>query len=83
MLCRRLQVAQFSSDDSGYTGRGPRQRHGRRVGSRRGPASNDADVSSIPLSFRTAGFPQYGWQADLSDGAVPSSDQLKPAPGMR
>ena len=28
-------------------------------------------------------FPQYGWQADLSDGAVPSSDQLKPAPGMR
>jgi len=36
-----------------------------------------------PLSFRTAGFPQYGWKAGLSDGAFPSPDQLKPAPGMR
>jgi hypothetical protein len=24
-----------------------------------------------PLSFRTAGFPQYGWKAGLSDGAFP------------
>ena len=36
-----------------------------------------------PLSFRTAGFPQYGWKAGLSGGAFPSPDQLKPAPGMR
>src|SRR5271157_4035144 len=36
-----------------------------------------------PLSFRTAGFPQYGWKAGLSDGAFPSPDQLKPAPGVR
>ena len=36
-----------------------------------------------PLSFRTAGFPQYGWKAGLSGGAFPSADQLKPAPGMR
>ena len=36
-----------------------------------------------PLSFRTAGFPQYGWKAGLSDGAFPSPGQLKPAPGMR
>jgi hypothetical protein len=46
-------------------------------------ASNDADVSSIPLSFRTAGFPQYGWKAGLSGGAFPSADQVKSAPGMR
>ena len=36
-----------------------------------------------PLSFRTAGFPQYGWKAGLSGGAFPSPDQLKPAPGVR
>ena len=37
-------------------------------------ASNDADVSSIPLSFRTAGFPRYGWKAGFfSDGALPAS----------
>ena len=36
-----------------------------------------------PLSFRTAGFPQYGWKAGLSGGAFPNPDQLKPAPGMR
>src|SRR5262249_18654279 len=24
-----------------------------------------------PLSFHTAGFPQYGWKAGLSDGAFP------------
>ena len=36
-----------------------------------------------PLSFRTAGFPQYGWKVGLSGGAFPSPDQLKPAPGMR
>ena len=36
-----------------------------------------------PLSFRTAGFPQYGWKAGLSGGAFLSPDQLKPAPGMR
>jgi hypothetical protein len=29
--------------------------------------SNDADVPSIPLSFRTASFPRYGWKAGLSD----------------
>jgi len=45
-------------------------------------ASNDADVSSTPLSFRTAGFPQYGWKAGVSGGAFPGPDQLKPAPGM-
>ena len=36
-----------------------------------------------PLSFRTAGFPQYGWKAGISDGAFPCHFQLKPAPGMR
>jgi hypothetical protein len=46
-------------------------------------ASNDADVSSILLSFRTAGFPQYGWKAGLSDGACLYVVQLKPAPGIR
>ena len=35
------------------------------------------------LSFRTAGFPQYGWKAGLSDGAFLYVAQLKPAPGIR
>jgi hypothetical protein len=36
-----------------------------------------------PLSFRTAGFPQYGWKAGLSGGTFPCANQLKPAPGIR
>ena len=36
-----------------------------------------------PRSFRTAGFPQYGWRAGLSSSACPERPQLKPAPGMR
>jgi hypothetical protein len=35
-----------------------------------------------PLSFRTLGFPQYGWKAGLSDGAFPERGPVKPAPGM-
>src|SRR4051794_36126374 len=35
-----------------------------------------------PRSFRTAGFPQYGWKAGLSGGAFPDRQRLKPAPGM-
>src|SRR4051812_19237852 len=35
------------------------------------------------VSFRTAGFPQYGWKAGLSGGAFPDRQRLKPAPGMR
>jgi len=36
-----------------------------------------------PLSFRTAGFPQYGWKAGMSDRAFPLHPSLKPAPGIR
>src|SRR5271157_4144536 len=36
-----------------------------------------------PLSFRTAGFPQYGWKVGLSGSAFPHVAQVKPAPGMR
>jgi len=36
-----------------------------------------------PLSFRTAGFPRYGWKAGMSDGAFPVHRWLKPAPGIR
>ena len=36
-----------------------------------------------PLSFRTAGFPQYGWKVGMSGGAFPVGCQLKPAPGIR
>jgi hypothetical protein len=36
-----------------------------------------------PLSFRTAGFPQYGWKAGISDSAFPEHPSLKPAPGIR
>ena len=35
-----------------------------------------------PLSFRTAGFPQYGWKAGLSSSAFPRVAQVKPAPGI-
>ena len=37
---------------------------------------------SPPLSFRTAGFPQYGWKVGLSGSAFPRVAQVKPAPGM-
>ena len=36
-----------------------------------------------PLSFRTAGFPQYGWKAGFPSGAFLDDQRLKPAPGMR
>jgi hypothetical protein len=36
-----------------------------------------------PLSFRTAGFPQYGWKAGLSDGPSQDIAHLKLAPRMR
>lgn len=36
-----------------------------------------------PLKFRTAGFPQYGFKADISDDAFLSADLLRPAPGAR
>ena len=35
-----------------------------------------------PLSFRTAGFPQYGWKVGLSDRAFPRVAQVKPAPSI-
>src|SRR6266540_7218704 len=35
-----------------------------------------------PLSFRTAGFPRYGWKAGFSDRAFPYVRSVKPAPGM-
>ena len=35
------------------------------------------------LSFRTAGFPQYGWKAGFPGGAFPDCQRLKPAPGIR
>src|ERR1700676_5004991 len=36
-----------------------------------------------PLSFRTAGFPQYGWKVGFPSGAFLDRRQLKPAPGIR
>ena len=38
---------------------------------------------SPPLKFRTAGFPQYGFKASMSDRACPQVRSLKPAPGVR
>jgi Protein of unknown function (DUF4238) len=35
-----------------------------------------------PPSFRTAGFPQYGWKVGLSGSAFPHVAQVKPAPGI-
>jgi hypothetical protein len=36
-----------------------------------------------PLSFRTAGFPQYGWKAGSPSGTFPDHQRLKPTPGVR
>src|SRR5262249_49675447 len=36
-----------------------------------------------PLSFRTAGFPQYGWKAGSPSGTFPDHQRLKPAPRVR
>jgi hypothetical protein len=36
-----------------------------------------------PLSFRTAGFPQYGWKAGFPSGAFLGRQRFKPAPGIR
>jgi hypothetical protein len=36
-----------------------------------------------PLSFRTVGFPQYGWKAGFPSGAFLGDQRLKPAPGIR
>src|ERR1017187_5816830 len=38
---------------------------------------------SPSLKFRTARFPRYGFKADISDGAFPSSALLKLAPSIR
>ena len=38
---------------------------------------------SPPLKFRTAGFPQYGFKASMSDRACRQARNLKPAPGIR
>ena len=35
-----------------------------------------------PLSFRTTGFPQYGWKVGISGSAFSRVAQVKPAPGM-
>jgi hypothetical protein len=35
-----------------------------------------------PLSFRTAGFPQYGWKAGFSGDVFPHCCRFKPAPGV-
>jgi hypothetical protein len=38
---------------------------------------------SPPLKFRTAGFPQYGFKASMSDRAFVQVHSLKPAPDIR
>ena len=35
-----------------------------------------------PLSFRTAGFPQYGWKAGISDSAFPGSNGIRLLPAF-
>ena len=77
---RRVMPSPFWNHLAPYTTRACWQSGGieARTGLRMMPTSPRS-----PLSFRTAGFPQYGWKAGLSGGAFPSPDQLKPAPGMR
>ena len=55
-----------------------------RVGSRRGSASNDADVSSIlPYHSVRRVFPSTAGRLAYQAGPSRSVDQLKPAPGVR
>jgi len=61
----------------------PMSVNGSRVGSRRGPARMMPTFPRSSLSFRTAGFPQYGWRAGFPSGAFPDHQRLKPAPGIR
>ena len=51
-----------------------------------GTASGELRCAASPrssLSFRTAGFPQYGWKVGFPSGAFLDDQRLKPAPGMR
>jgi hypothetical protein len=43
-------------------------------------ASNDADVSSTPLSFRTAGFPRYAGRLAFQTGPSQASFSLSLLP---
>ncbi len=45
-------------------------------------ASHDAVVSMTPSKNRTAGFPQYGFKADISGGAYLLVLLFKPALGI-
>src|SRR5215472_2730660 len=55
----------------------------RRVGSRRAPGFESCRrFLDPPLSFRTAGFPQYGCKAGFPSGAFPGRRRLKLAPGI-
>jgi hypothetical protein len=48
----------------------------------RGMPSPLSPFPATPLKFRTAGFPQYGFKASLSDGTFPDVDPVKPTPGI-
>jgi len=43
------------------------------------PCSVPQSVSSVPLSFRTAGFPQHGWKAGISGSAFPKTSRFASA----
>src|SRR3954468_19408042 len=74
-------LAPLAQDDAGG-------RHGKAVDHQSGRIEARTGLRMMPtfprspLSFRTAGFPQYGWKAGLSGGAFPDRQRLKPAPGM-
>ena len=78
-LGRGLRVEEVGTAVSKTAGRLPPQsgKAVARIGLRMMPTSPPP-----PLSFRTSGFPQYGWKAGLSDGAFPDRCPVKPAPGM-
>jgi hypothetical protein len=62
------RLAQRIAVGTAITGRPPRSgRIEARTGLRMMPTSPRS-----PLSFRTAGFPQYGWKDGVSDGAFPT-----------
>src|SRR3954451_10615378 len=78
----RKWVARFQTEGvKGLHDRSSRPHHlqSGRIEARTGPRIMPTFPRS-PRSFRTAGFPQYGWKAGLSDGAFPDARGLSLLP---
>ena len=85
VLLAAQQICLFAKQSATYKGRAFHRTPPRsRVGSRREPGLRMMpSFPRLSLSFRTAGFLQYGWKVGFPSGAFLDRRQLKPAPDMR